>query len=53
MNYLLSIACGELNIYLSEDDSFRVNPASKWGVDLHTLYGGCIGIPNPVASVTH
>jgi hypothetical protein len=52
-DYLLSIACGELSIYLNEDDSFRVNPASKWGIDLHALHAGCIGIPKPAVAVTH
>lgn len=50
---LLSAACSELNIYLGEDDDFRVNPDPQWGVDLHAIQAGCARLPKSAFSGAH
>jgi hypothetical protein len=50
---LFSIACSELNVYLSEDDGFRVNPAAGEGVNLHVLQAGCGKMPQLHGTMAH
>lgn len=52
-DHLLALACSELNVYLSEDDGFRVNPAASEGVDLHALQAGCGKVPQQHGMMTH
>jgi hypothetical protein len=52
-DHLLALACSELNVYLSEDDGFRVNPAASEGVDLHVLQAGCGSIRHMQGTMTH
>jgi hypothetical protein len=50
---LLAIACTELKVYLSEDDSFRVNPAAGEGVNLKALHAGCATVPQARQAAAH